>query len=385
MIGSRQTRTFARLLCICALAVSPLAAQIGETPEGTPQEIDVAIVLDVSGTMKGLIDSTRLRLWEIVNDLARVEPPPRLRVALVTFGNQSPATRDNGWVRVETDLTEDLDHLSARLFALRSRGAVENVGHALRVSLQQLGWSRAPGAVKLLFVAGNESADREEPVGFRAMSALARDKGILVNAIFCGQESHPSAASWREMATLADGDFHGIDHNEKVVVIETPFDGELARLGGELNDTYVPATADAVAAKKNQVRQDRNARSLGRAVAASRAQAKASQLYTTDWDFVTSVEAGRLDLTSTKVDALSPELRKMSADERLIYFEDLRIRREQIGQLIAELGDQRRRFIAEEAKRRGLDPSRAFDGALLRSLRNQAEAHGFSFADESSD
>ncbi|MDH3745924.1 MAG: VWA domain-containing protein [Acidobacteriota bacterium] len=370
---NRSTLLIAILTILSVMAV-PLAAQ-----ESAPESIDVVIALDVSGTMKGLIDSARLKLWEIVNDLADVEPAPRLRVGLITFGNQSPGTQQDGWVRVETDLTEDLDLLSARLFSLRSRGAQENLGRVLQMAIQRLSWSDSENAVKLLFVAGNEAADQDRLVRFREMSALAREQGILVSAIFCGRPTDPAAATWKEMAELSAGEFHSIDHNKAVVVIETPFDEQLARLGDELNNTYVPARSGAIDHKRNQAKQDRNASALNKAVAASRAQTKASRLYQTDWDFVDAVESGKLDLSNLDESQLSSKLQRMSTDERLIYFEDLRNRREQIGLLIGDLAAERRQFISDQAQKRGLDQSRAFDSALRRTLRTQAEEQGFSF------
>ncbi len=43
-----------------------------------PRTIDLAICLDTSGSMSGLIEAAKQKLWAIVNDLALVEPTPRL-------------------------------------------------------------------------------------------------------------------------------------------------------------------------------------------------------------------------------------------------------------------------------------------------------------------
>ena len=42
----------------------------GRTPEPATRDIDLAICLDTSGSMTGLIESAKQRLWALVNDLA---------------------------------------------------------------------------------------------------------------------------------------------------------------------------------------------------------------------------------------------------------------------------------------------------------------------------
>ena len=124
------------------------------SPSTDEQAIDLAICLDTSGTMEPLLDAARVTLWDIASEIARVEPTPRLRVALLTYGVKS-AGRD-GWVRMETALTDDLDLVADRLFTLKSeKGGVEYVGRVLQMAFQRLDWSVASDAVKLIVVAGN--------------------------------------------------------------------------------------------------------------------------------------------------------------------------------------------------------------------------------------
>ncbi len=75
------------------------------------RHVDLAICLDTSGSMRGLLDSARQSIWAIVNDLALAKPAPRLRIALLTFGNDGHS-KANGWVRVDTGFTGDLDLVS---------------------------------------------------------------------------------------------------------------------------------------------------------------------------------------------------------------------------------------------------------------------------------
>ena len=259
--------------------VSPVATE----PDGS-EIINLAICLDTSGSMKGLIDAARTKLWEIVNDLALAEPTPDLRVALLTYGNNGhdPA---RGWVHVQTDFTTDLDLVSA----LSTDGGDEYVGRVVHLATKELSWHPSTDALKLVIVAGNESADQDQEVSFRDACRNAIGREIMVNAIYCGNPADEIAPTWREVAMLADGKFASIDQNEGTIVIATPFDDELARLSTEVNGTYVAWTADGKQAQEQQWVQDANAANLNSAACAGRAMTKGSAAaYRCAWDLVAS-------------------------------------------------------------------------------------------------
>ena len=130
--------------------------------------IELAICLDTSGSMDGLINSARQKLWTIVNDLAKAEPTPTLRVALLSYGNDGH-NEENGWVKVETPFTEDLDTVSQMLFGLTTNGGTELVGRVVQTSLEELDWYPSTGALRMIFVAGNESANQDEKVAVRTI------------------------------------------------------------------------------------------------------------------------------------------------------------------------------------------------------------------------
>jgi Mg-chelatase subunit ChlD len=349
-------------------------------PERPWESIDVAICLDTSGSMQGLIDAARLKLWEVVNDLSLVQPTPRLRVALLTFGSQKGSSKD-GWVTVETDLTEDLDLVSDRLFELESAGGAEYVGRVLETAINKLSWTDSHEALKLIFVAGNEPADQDPQVNFREMAEEAYQRDILVNSIYCGVEDHVDTETWKEIAELARGQFATIDHRRKVVLMDTPFDEELTELGAAINETYIPLGEEGRARRDNQAKQDENAADLSSAAAASRAQAKSSPLYSSSWDLVDALAAEKVDLYELEESELPESLREMSLDQREIFVQDMTARREELRQRIAELGRQRRQYIAEQLEARGIDDSWAFDSALRRVIREKGEEKGFYFPD----
>ncbi len=365
------------MVSLSILVCWPMAApRLSAQSEGAP--IDVAIALDVSGTMRGLIDTTRVKLWEIVNDLAEAEPTPQLRVALITFGNQR-GSRNTGWVRLETDLTEDLDLVSERLSLLKGRGADELVGRVLKTALEGLSWSEDPQGLKLLFIAGNESADQDPDFSFRELSRQAGDQGIFVSAVYCGTASEVEAESWKELAELAEGGFATIDHRTRVSIVATPIDRQLSEMGDLLNETFIAVGKQGAAAKRARARQDKNARSLGLPVAATRAQTKASLLYSSQSDLLARYRRRDFDPSQAETSELPRQLRGMTPDELILYLDEMLILQDEIRSRIAELGAERRRFVAEQKVRPGLDDSRPFDRAVRRTIREQAEEAGFTF------
>lgn len=360
------------------LASAPGAAASAEAVAGDP--IDLVIVLDTSGTMRALADSARIKIWEIVNDLAVAEPTPQLRVGLVTYGNQS-GSEANGWVRVEADLTDDLDLISARLFALRSRGANEYVGRALQAALDRLSWSDSAEALQLLFLVGNEAPDQDPYVRYQEMTEAARQRGIVLAAVFCGPAESQEASGWKEMAALAEGQFASIDHRLEAIVVSTPLDQELVELGELMNKTYVAWGDDGKARVKSRAAEDKNARRQGVAVAATRAMTKASSVYSLAGDLVEAYDRGLVDVLTLDAADLPRAWRAMSPEERLAAVQDLSDIRRELRARIAEVGAERRRIVQERSAAQTQVP-RTFDNVLRSTIRDRARQAGFEFPEE---
>jgi hypothetical protein len=344
-------------------------------PERPWEVIDLAIALDTSGSMTPLIEAARLKLWEIVNELTLMRPTPTLRVALITYGNSKNDPKA-GWVRVETDLTENLDLVSERLFELTSEGGQEYVGRVLQVAFEGLSWTPSEEALKMIFVAGNEKADQDPEVRLDDMSDIARREGIFVNAVYCGNAQAEDAESWQELAELAEGQFATIRHGGRPAV-ETPYDEELARLSETINTTYIPLGEEGRKRQETQAAQDKNAKKLSTSAAASRAQTKTSRTYSAAWDLVDAVETEKVDLYEMDESELPEKLQKMSLDEREIYLQDMQVRRDELREQIRELSAQRKQYIAQQIEEQGLDTSQEFDVVILKAVQSKAEDKGF--------
>jgi len=366
-----------RLLVATTLVLGALLAPAGadETAKVKPRTIDLAICLDTSNSMDGLIDAARRKIWTIVNDLALAKPTPRLRVAVLAYGNDN---YDNGagWVKIQTTFTEDLDRVSETLFGLTTKGGTEYVGRVLQSALT-LPWQEDKSALKLIIVSGNESAAQDTAVDYRQKCRAAIARGIMINPIYCIRAENV-ADTWREIARLSDGHYAAIDQN-RTVDLTSPFDAQLAALSTAINATYVAFGERGDKGKLRQKAADSSAKKLSGGSAADRAQSKASALYRNSWCLADNFKRGSIKLEDVKQEDLPKELRGKTVDELRAFLELKIEERARIQSQITEMHVQRQTWIAAELKRQGADDDKSFDAAVRKALRVQAEAKGYEF------
>lgn len=371
--------TLTALLAVTSAPVALAGGDPAAAPAVEPRAIDLAICLDTSGSMENLIASAKQHIWAVVNDLALARPQPRLRVALLTFGNDGYPAED-GWVRVDTDLTEDLDLVSERLFALTTNGGTELVGRVLRRAHDDLSWSPDEDALRLVVVAGNESADQDRVVPYAESCAALVGRDVLVNSIYCVRGDGSEAAGWKDVARKADGHFAAIDHTRAPVVVESPYDADLERLSAALNATYLPVGAEGTRAWTNQAAQDANAAGLNGAAAAGRALTKCTTNYRCAWDLVDRLAAeADLDVGKIAKEDLPESMREMDAAARLAHVRRMAAERKSTQEKIQELSRRRAEHVAAETARLRAGEGPSFEAALLTAIRRQAAARGFTF------
>jgi hypothetical protein len=244
--------------------------------------------------------------------------------------------------------------------------------------VEQLAWTDSPDTVKLVFIAGNESAEQDQLIDLRSMAIDALSKDLVVHAVYCGQPHNPDAESWKALAEMSSGQFAAIDHRTAALLAETPFDREMAELGAALNQTYVPIGEAGRGGLEAQAAQDDNAQSLSAATAATRAQTKAGSLYSQQWDLIDALEADRVQLYEIDEADLPEAMREMTDLEREAYLDDLTRQRRELREQILRLSAQRREHVAKlAAKKKGVDGSRTFDGVVRDAIRKQVEEKGF--------
>ncbi len=341
--------------------------------------IQMAILLDTSGSMQGLIAQAKSQLWTIVNEMAtskRSGLSPRLNVALYEYGKSS-ISRSEGYIKMIVPLSADLDRLSEELFKLRTNGGSEYCGQVIQSATNELRWSKNNSDLKVIFIAGNEPFTQGS-VDYRVACKDAITKGIIVNTIFCGDAREGIRTFWKDGADLADGKYINIDQNKKVVYISAPQDKEIITLGMKLNKTYIAYGRKGLLKKARQTKQDKNALAMSKEVMVQRAAAKSNIQYeNSSWDMVDAVKEGKLDLDKLDEKELPEEMQKMTKDERKKYVLKMKMKRKDIQEKIKVLKKARDKYVIEQRKKEsGKD---TLDSAILRAIRKQAGKKGYKF------
>jgi len=369
--------SFIFLLSFCAslLAFGDIASS---NVKPTANTVQLAILLDTSNSMDGLIDQAKTQLWKIVNEMSRSKCNGRktnLSVALYEYGNDGLSAME-GYVRLITPFTNDLDKISEELFSLRTNGGSEYCGTVIYEALRDLKWNKDDNNYKVIFIAGNEPFNQGDK-DYRDACKSACNKDIIVNTIFCGNYNEGVQTLWKNGADIAGGKYLNIDSDCSIVHIITPYDDRLIILGQKLNSTYIAYGYEGEALKKRQAEQDDNASSLSPSVLTERTITKGSGQYKNEsWDLVDADKEG-VNIENIPKDQLPEEMQSMTKKERKEFVDQKAKEREKIQQEINELDQQRRDYIAKQQKENNQDNT--LDAAMLKMIKEQASKKNFEF------
>jgi hypothetical protein len=348
-----------------------------------PPRIQLAILLDTSNSMDGLIEQTRNQLWQVVNEFAAAKQDgvtPVLEIALFEYGNSGNSSK-SGYVRQLNGFTRELDAVSQGLFSLTTNGGDEYCGYAIDSAIHSLQWSQSATDIKTIFIAGNESF-AQGPVRYQDAIELARQYGISINTIHAGSHHEGISDGWQAGAKLAGGDYLSIDADQQVVHIEAPQDTRINELNAQLNETYVPYGAQGAGKAQRQLEQDQMSSDISVGLLAKRAQSKASSFYgNADWDLVDALKDGEVaeEQIVEMEDADLPEpMQGLSAQQKLDYLQQKQLVRESIQLEILDLSESRASYVAEKKKELASAAPSVSD-ALTGAVRKQAQQKNFTF------
>lgn len=345
-------------------------------PHTAKTRIQVAILLDTSGSMDGLIEQAKSRLWNIINTLSTLRfrgQQPQIEIALYEYGNDGiPAKAD--YVRQVTPLTTDLDLISEKLFALSTNGGSEYCGAVIRKATQQLEWSSNSNDIKLIYIAGNEPFT-QGGISYKEALSASNLKQITTNTIFCGDYNEGINTMWRDGATRGNGKYFNINYNEKVRFIETPYDDQISAYNDKLNSTYVSYGYQGAAKKEVQMRQDVNAASMSKANKIERSVSKSKAAYKNQsWDLVDRMSEDQSALKSLDKSYLPAEVKDKSEAEIKKYVEAKSAERVAYQEKINTLAKQRQAYIdlkMKEDKAGGDDLGTAINNSITELARKK--------------
>ncbi|MGX5686520.1 vWA domain-containing protein [Chryseobacterium cucumeris] len=343
-------------------------------------KIQVALLLDTSNSMDGLIDQAKSRLWNIVNTLTTLKyngKAPEIEIALYEYGNDG--IRDENYIRQVTPLTQDLDLVSEKLFALRTNGGSEYCGAVIRDASANLNWDGNEKSMKLIYIAGNEAFDQGK-INYKEVVSKAKAKNIYTNTIFCGSREEGIQTFWQNGASLGGGKYFNIDSDRKVMYIETPYDKRISECNARLNDTYIYYGNHGSEYRLKQITQDKNAEAQSASNLVERTVAKSKKnAYKNDhWDLVDKAEKDAGFIASVKESELPAELKGKSKEEIQKTIAAKSAARDTIQKEIEELSKKRKTYIDSEMKKRGNDDSDDLGKAIESSIVELAKKNRYS-------
>jgi hypothetical protein len=354
----------------------PLVDPAPIVPAQAPR-IEAVFVLDTTGSMSGLIEGAKQKIWSIANQLASAQNGPEVRLGLIGY-------RDRGdhYVTRRFDLSEDVDALYAQLRQFSADGGgdgPESVNQALNEAVTQISWSADQGVYRVIFLVGDAPPhmDYSNDVPYPMSVELAKAKGIVVNAVQCGGDAS-TARVWQSIAHSGRGVFSSIAQDGGMLAMTTPLDGELGRLNTELAGT---AIGYGTAADKDDLfgKMERALAAAPAAVASrlSYLSKKGGKLNSGRADLVDAVEAGEVELEEVPVEALPEEMQAMRRDEQQAFLQQKTAERETLRQRIAKLVEERDAYVAKEtAKLEAEGKHDGFDAEVMESIRQQAVDYG---------
>lgn len=327
--------------------------KIEKTTTVEKTKIQVAILLDTSSSMDGLIDQAKSRLWNIVNTLTTLKydgRTPDIEIALYEYGNDGLSKQSN-YIRQVAPLTTDLDLISEKLFSLSTNGGNEYCGAVIQDATKQLKWAKDNNNMKLIYIAGNEEFN-QGGINYKEAISNALKNDIYVNTIFCGDKTEGINTLWKDGADYGKGKYFNIDSNQTVRYIATPYDEEITKCNEKINKTYIGYGSKGSEKKMNQEVQDRNAKGVSVSNYAERAVSKSKAVYKNDsWDLVDKVKDDATAISKIKKEELPKELQNKSTAELKVIVAQKTKERETIQKEIGELAKKRQQYIDTEAKK----------------------------------
>ena len=347
--------------------------------------VDVVFVLDTTGSMSGLIQTAKDKIWSIATTMASAQPTPTIRIGLVAYRD-----RGDDYVTRTVDLSEDLDSVYAALMDFQAGGggdAPESVNAALSQAVNAMSWAQDRQAYQAIFLVGDAPphTDYQDEPQFPEILAVAREKGIVVNAIQCGDVAS-TVAPWTQIAGLGGGQFFQVEQAGGAVAFATPYDSELAELTARLDATRLYYGTDeekaAMAAKQSATDKlsalasdEAKAR---RGVFNMSAAGRANRLGKNE--LVAEISSGAVELDDLAPESLPAAMQPMAPAEQRQYLNKLAAEREEVEGRMRKLAESRQDYLEKKVAEAG-GAADSLDARLYETIREQAADADLSYGD----
>lgn len=394
LVLSLFTATSAGIAFAAIQAPPPMTAQaplsVALTPVKTPSQnsaaavVEVVFVLDTTGSMGGLLQAAKEKIWSIASTLASAEEQPEVRVGLVAFRD-----RQDAYVTKTVDLSSDLDSVYATLMDFQAGGGgdgPESVNQALHEAVRDISWSQGQGTYRSVFLVGDAPPhmDYQDDVKYPATVQLASSKGIVINTLQVGK-NQAATGHWQRIAQLGAGAYAQVGQAGNAVVIATPFDKKMATLSRKLDDTRM-FYGDRKTRDKMQAKEKATQKLHAGASVSSRA--RRATFNTTDGgrknllgdsDLVEDIAKGRVKLDDVEHEHLPSELKNLDEAQQRLAIHEIKRERDSLESEIKSLAKKRGNYLRKQVKEDG-GAKDSMDQKLYEAVRAQASSSGMRYS-----
>ncbi|MCW8875452.1 MAG: VWA domain-containing protein [Kangiellaceae bacterium] len=360
---------------------NPVPVEITQTDKRP--KVELVFALDTTGSMSGLINAAKEKIWSIASTMAQAQPAPEIKIGLVAY-------RDRGDVYITKTiaLSSDLDTVYSQLLDFKAEGGgdgPESVNTALYQAVNAMQWSEDFDAYKAIFLVGDAPAHHDYPddIPFHRSIAIAKQKGIVVNAIQAGND--PSTKrEWQQIAALGLGDSFKVEQNGSAFAVNTPFDKDIARASERLDKTRMYYGSKEERQKREQavLRSERVYAEASPASQARRAKFNTSgsgvAFQVENKELMQALESGSISYEDISEDELPDQLVIVGSRIRKEIIEEKLEERKTAKAELKVLADKRDAYIAEQ-KAKLKDAPATLDEQLLGTLKKQAEKKGLKY------
>jgi Mg-chelatase subunit ChlD len=347
-------------------------------------KVDVVFVLDTTGSMSGLIQTAKEKIWSIATTMASAQPTPEIRIGLVAYRD-----RGDDYVTKVVDLSHDLDSIYATLMDFQAGGGgdgPESVNKGLYDAVHSMSWSQGQQAYQTIFLVGDAPPHMDyQEVQFPEIIAAANGKGIVVNTIQCGD--HPvTVEPWTQIASLGQGSFFQVEQAGGAVAFTTPYDEEIATLSAKLDDTRLYYGSEK---EKNRMLQKMSATEKLNETASVEARARRGAFNASaggrtnmlgDKELVDAVSSGEISLAELSAEELPETIKPLAPAEQEAYVLGMASKREELQRQIQVLAAERDSYLEEKVDAAG-GLKDSLDHKIYDAVRNQAGKAGFEYED----
>ena len=376
-------------LLVCSSFISPVIAAGKTTNNQTTtsqqqsqnQIVEVVFVLDTTGSMGGLLEGAKSKIWYIATEIQNAKTNVEVRIGLIAYRD-----RGDDYVTKHFPITSDIHSIYAELIEFQAGGggdAPESVNQALYEAIQQQNWNDAHDTLRIVFLVGDAppKMNYQNDVKYMQSVKLAKQKDIIINTILAGNDSKTKTI-WQEIAQNANGAFSQIAQDGNITIVKTPFDNEIKQLNIQLNTTVIlygtekvkkqaNRVMDSMAAAKPAASSDMASYNLKRTIK--------SRVFAGDGDLLQELELKTETLGSLVDDKLPLNMQKMDASQRLEYIEKMQQKRSEIQAKIDKLAKNRSVYMVDQIKKLSDEDKNSFDENMVTTIREQAFEKGIKY------